>query len=116
VKTKDKKLKAIRDRSPAAFTEMEQAAILKKMFNNCEVTKNTDVVDLVDDWCTKTRMFSIILEAALKGEVAIGVEKGGILSFGIEKDGTDAAKLIKELAVSDSVVGKEGQKDTETAH
>ena len=108
------KLKETKDRSPASFTEMEQGAILKGMFNNSDAVNNSQVVDLVDDWCTKTRMFSIILEAALKGDVAIGMSEGGMLSFAIEKEGTDAAKLIKELAISESFV--EGPKAGETAH
>lgn len=107
MKKKDAKLKAIKDQSPAAFSEMEEAAILKGMFNNSAVVPNSKVVEAVGEWCEQTRRFSIILDAALKGDVSIGVTAEGLLSFAVIKDGTDAAKLIKELAISKAVVEKE---------
>ena len=77
------------------------------MFNNSATIPNSQVVEAVGNWCEQTRRFSIILEAALKGDVSVGVTAEGILSFGVNKEGTDAAKLIKELAISEAVVEKE---------
>ncbi len=112
MKKESKKIKATK--GPAEFTEMEQAVILKEMFNNTggKLT-NEQVVDIVGNWCSQTRMFSIILEAALKKEVAVGVSEDGILTFGILKDGTDAAKLIKELSFKEAVIrDPSGEKTT----
>lgn len=116
MKKKSNEVKAIKDRSPAEFTEMEQAAILKEMFNNTGgKLDNAQVVDIVGNWCSQTRMFSIILEAALKKEVAIGVSEDGMLTFGILKDGTPAAKLIKELSFKEAVI-KDPKGGEETSH
>ena len=116
MKKKSKEAKAIKDRSPAEFTEMEQAVVLKEMFNNTggKLT-NAQVVDIVGNWCSQTRMFSIILEAALKSEVAVGVSEDGVLTFGIIKDGTDAAKLIKELSFKEAVI-EDPKGGKETSH
>ena len=116
MKKKSKDQKAIKDQSPAAFTEMEQTVIIKEMFNNSGGgLSNEQVMGIVSNWCDQTRMFSIILEAALKKDVAIGVSEDGVLTFAIIKDGTDAAKLIKELSFKEAVI-KDPESDKETAH